>query len=139
MATIFRRLHRLRKLEERTAQVALADAHAHKQTCEAEVVQLQSALDRSHRMAGSDVALMLCHHRFSLDGELQRRTAVRALDEAVDTVQTAHGEMVHRAQQARTVELLAEAVEEEQRTEARLSEQRMFDEVGTQRWLRRAS
>jgi len=139
MASVFRRLHRLRKLEERTAQVALADAHAQKESCEAEVITLEERLDRSHEAADGDASRLAWHHRFALDGEMARRSAVHELRSAEAQVQTAHGEVVHRATQARTVEILAEATEERERVSARKAEERMFDEVGSQRWLRRAS
>lgn len=138
MSTVFHRLHRLRKLEERTAQVALADAQALREERQQEVAAIVDAVERSHA-AANDPALWATHHRFVLDQEISRRAASHRLDHAHARVSQCHAEVVRRATDARTVELLAEAAQERADQEARLAEQRAFDEVGSQRWLRRAS
>lgn len=137
--SVFRRLHRLRKLEERSAQVALAEARHSEEEAQAEVVEIEDRLRESARLGTESAALLAHHHRFALDGEIQRRAADAQWQEARVGVREAHDHMLERSTAARTVELLAEAAEERAALEAREAEQRSMDEVGAQRWLRRAS
>lgn len=138
MSSIFHRLHRIRKLEERQAKVALAEAHSVQESRQAEVVSLLEAMERSYASATSP-ALWATHHRRVMDHELARRRTEHQLEIDTQRVVDAHDEVVTRATSARTVELLATSFEERAEREARHAEQVMMDEVGAQQWVRRAS
>lgn len=138
--SVFRRVHRLRKTEERRARQQQRDADDHREACEAVVVELETGLVQSHQAAfEGSAALIAHHHQYALRSEVRRRGAEDALRQANAQVLQARTEVLNRAVEARTVELVAEAIELQGLQDQRHAEQKDMDEVGVQRFLRRAS
>lgn len=139
MSDVFHRLHRVRKLEEQRARVELVRLEEARDARQAEVVALETQLHESHALAANDVAMMQHHHTFALRGEVQRRGNERALEQAERATRAARATTLERAMEARSVELLAEAMDLREAEHARATERKALDEVGTMQWLRRAS
>ena len=139
MSHVFHRLHRIRKVEEQIARIESVRCEVVRDAHEAEVIQLNAGLDRSREMFTDAAATLHHHHAFALHQEMRRRGAEAELVAANRAVEEARDELRHHAVEARSVELLAEAFDTRIATDARVSEQRELDEVGSQRWLRKAS
>lgn len=139
MSDVFHRLHRVRKLEEQRARVELVRLEEARDARLAEVLALEAQLQESHTLAANDVAMMQHHHAYALRGEVQRRGNERALQQAERAARTARTKTVEAAMEARSVELLAEAMELREALAARSAERKALDEVGSQQWMRRAS
>jgi flagellar export protein FliJ len=139
MSHVFHRLHRIRKVEEQIARVETARREEDRDAHQAEIIQLNARVERSRSLFQDDAATLHHHHAFALHQELKRRNTQAALESANRAVDEARAELRRHSIETRTVELLAEGVDAQAATDARLSEQRELDEVGSQRWLRKAS
>lgn len=138
MSDVFHRLHRIRKVEEQIARVETVRREEVRDDRQAEVIQLDAHMDQSRELFQHGAATLHHHHAFALHQEMRRRGAEADLAAANIAVEDARATLRKTAIDARTVELLAEAFAERVATNARATEQRALDEVGSQRWLRKA-
>lgn len=137
--SVFRRVHRIRKTEEARARHDKRVADEQRDACEAVVIALDRRLAQSHQSFAGSPGLIAHHHSYALRAELQRRGAEQALREANERVIDARRQVLQRSVEARSVELVAEAVELQVVTAQRHAEAKELDEVGAQRFARKAS
>jgi hypothetical protein len=137
LSNLFDRLHRLRHLEERTARVEHALCARERDDRQAEVIQLEDRMERS-RAAAADTASVQHRDAWLLHAEMERRRRDGALRQAEAQFLFTQGVLRERAIEARSAELLAESFDARAALALAEAERKELDEIGTQRWLRRA-
>jgi flagellar export protein FliJ len=139
VASVFDTLTRVRELEERRALAEQLEAERIRETWDQAVVQLEEALTQAHQMGHGSAGMLAACHAWSLKVEPERRGRQAERAEAQVRAEGARQRLERAAVARRSVELLAEAHTERMQAEARRAEARALDEIGAQRWSRRAA
>jgi len=138
LSNVFERLHRLRHLEERAARVEHVARARERDEQLAQVIELEQRVERS-RAAIDDTPSLQHRDAWLLHAEMDRRRRDAELTAAQRRFTDAEVHLRHRAVEARSVELLAEGYEARLALAFADKERRELDEIGSQRWMRRAS
>lgn len=141
MADVLSTVHRIRKAEERRAQVHLAAAEEAQATHAAALVHTQARMDASWHRAQEkgQVVDLWAHHTDVLRMELHRRTQQRDLDTHARAAGEARLALKNAVVETRVVEVVAANRAELAELESARRARGALDEQGLLGWWRRSA
>lgn len=136
MGAILERIVRLRRLRERTAELALARAQGMEDARAAELSAVNDRMKAATEDGDQDVDSIQRRHSFTLHCEVERRRAEAAFDQSQKQTEVARDRVTKMSLHRQAAESLAEKQAEEIAKEEARSSQAELDEVGIRGWWR---
>lgn len=137
MSDVIDRIQRLRKLQERAAQMEWMASDAERREQEEHVDDLKARISASQNdVDGLRLASLASHHMYIYSMEMRKRKEEGILEEFEKEADEKRKEMQEKALERRTIDSVAEVRDEERRVEARRKETHQLSEHGVVRWKR---